>query len=114
MVGSRIKYPIDREAQDFQGTVNAALRGATDGVPELFVGAPEVVDRLLKLVIEHACTDESAKPGLFTTPSANRESCQSRTKASPNCSGAPPSTTPQSSAPTFPGATDPRDYLDRC
>lgn len=71
----------DPEPKELQRSDPAALRDALDGDQELFVGAPEVVDKSLSLNFKHSEWDESARPGSLSAHLANREQRRSRTRA---------------------------------
>lgn len=113
-VGSRLIELIDRKAQGLQWSVHTAPCNAVGGVNESFAGVPKIVDRSLHSIVGHAVHDESAKLGLSSTHSSSRESLRSRIRAISDSWGAPQGTTPQSTASTSPGATDPCDYPGRC
>lgn len=59
-VGSFLRELVNREVQGLQRSVHVALCNATGGAQKSFVGAPEVVDRNLRLSVGHGRYDESA------------------------------------------------------
>lgn len=77
-----------------QQNVHDGHCGAADGVPKLFVDAPEVVDRSLSLIVGHEGRDELAKPGSCSTHHTNFELRQSWIRAAFNSKGALMSDTP--------------------
>lgn len=79
-----------------------------------FVGAVEVVDRSLSLIVEHLKCDESARPRSSSAHSTNRGKRHSKARVSCDSDDAPMGDTPQSSASASPDATDFCDYPGKC
>lgn len=69
--GSCQKDLIDCEAQELQWSVCSSIRGAEGVLPETFVGAFEVVDKSLNLIMGHAGHEDFAKPLSSTTHPTN-------------------------------------------
>lgn len=92
-VDSRLREPIDREAQELQQGDHAALRNVAGGVQKSFGDVLEVVHRSLNLNVGHAGYDETARLESCTTHLSNCEPQQDCTWATADSGVAPKGST---------------------
>lgn len=73
-LSKRLIGMFNRETMALQHDKCDAICGAAVVVQKLFVQAPEVVDKSLRLIVRHSKRAKSAKPGSPSVRSANYES----------------------------------------
>lgn len=109
-----LREVIEREAKVLQRGLHEVLYIAAGGVQQSFLIAPEVVVESVSLIVGHAKSDKSAKPGSLTAYLASRNQQSSRAKAAFGSESVSTGDTPQSSALVSSRATDSRDFPGQC